>query len=297
MDNGIVYHYCKPKVFKKIIDSKKIWLSDMRKSNDYEEIVGMMDKILAALPVRIGEERDLFSPLVSVDFKYEKYLISYVREYWECEISPNALWMAVCFSGAEDDLAQWRGYTERATGFAVGIDVSHVRGEIEKLNNRFVRFGEIIYDKDKHDEYVSYVLGELMTLIRSSEGKREDNIERKLRSAVRKWFSALVRDIAYFKNPSFAQEKEIRLCYSRVIKIPELLNRSTLSALNFLHYNVTDNDVVAHLEVDFPTDVISRIIIGPMNRATPNDVRMLLATCGFKTDSIEIVKSKTPYRV
>lgn len=297
MDNGVVYHYCKPKVFEKIIKSKKIWLSDMRKSNDYEEIVGMMDKILAALPVRIGEERELFSPLVSVDYKYEKYLISYVREYWETEISPNALWMAVCFSGAEDDLAQWRGYTERATGFAVGIDVSRVKTEIDKLNNRLVRFREIIYDKQNHDEYVECVLLELMSMIRMSEGKNEENIERKLRSAVRKWFSGLVRDIAYFKNPSFAQEKEIRLCYSRIIKIAELPPHSILSSLSFLHYNVTDNDVVAHLEVDFPTDVISKIIIGPMNRATPNDVRMLLATCGFDIDKIEIVKSKTPYRV
>ena len=47
----IVYHYCKPKVFAKIINSKKIWLSDMRKSNDYEEIIGMIDIKAAMMEV------------------------------------------------------------------------------------------------------------------------------------------------------------------------------------------------------------------------------------------------------
>lgn len=292
----IVYHYCKPKVFEKIIKSKKIWLSDMRKSNDYEEIVGMVEKIFAALPVRLGEERELFAPVVSHDYRYEKYLISFVREYWEREISPNALWMAVCFSGAEDDLAQWRGYTERATGFAVGIDLDRAAREVDRINNRLIRLRSIEYNKREQEIYVDTVISELIEAIRESSDKNEENIEKKLRSATKRWFKMLVPELAYFKNPAFAAEDEVRLCYSGVIKIPELLNRSVLSALNFLHYNVTENDVVAHLEVDFPDDVISKIIIGPMNRATPNDVRMLLATCGFNTDNIEIVKSKTPYR-
>ena len=296
MSGKTVYHYCKPKVFEKIIKSKKIWLSDMRKSNDYEEIVGMMEKIFSALPVRLGEERDLFAPVVSNDYRYEKYLLSFVREYWEREISPNALWMAVCFSGAEDDLAQWRGYTERATGFAVGIDLDRAAEEIDKINNSLLELKPIEYGADEQTLYVDRVVSELIESIRSSEGKREDNIELKLRAIVKRWFGKLVLELAYFKNPAFAAEDEVRLCYSRIIKIPELINRSVLSMLDFLHYNVTENDVVAHLEVDFPLDVISRIIIGPMNRATPNDVRMLLATCGFNTDNIEIVRSKTPYR-
>ena len=297
MASDIVYHYCKPKVFAKIINSKKIWLSDMRKSNDYEEIIGMIDKIFTALPVRLGEERELFSPVVSCDYRYEKYLISFVREYWEREISPNALWMAVCFSGAEDDLAQWRGYTERATGFAIGIDLKRAEEEIEKLNNRLVKLKRTVYSKREQEIYVDTVISDLIEAIRRSEGKSPENIELKLRAIVKRWFSRLVLELAYFKNPSFLAEDEVRLCYSRVIKIPELISGSVLSSLNFLHYNVTDNDVVAHLEVDFPLDVISKIIIGPMNRATPNDVRMLLATAGFDTSKIEIVKSKTPYRV
>lgn len=297
MSGNIVYHYCKPKVFEKIIKTKKIWLSDMRKSNDYEEIIGMVDKIFSQLPVRLGEERELFSPVMSHDYRYEKFLISYVREYWEREISPNALWMAVCFSGAEDDLAQWRGYTERATGFAVGVDLEKVEREIERLNNRLVKIKRTVYDKTEQTLYVDTVISELIDAIRKSEGKKTENIETKLRAIVKRWFAGLVPELAYFKNPSFSQEDEVRLCYSGVIRIPDSISENFLSSLDFLHYNVTDNDVIAHLEVDFPLDVISKIIIGPMNRATPNDVRMLLAISGFNTDNIEIVKSKTPYRV
>ena len=296
MSDRIVYHYCRPKVFDKIIKNKKIWLSDMRKSNDYEEIVGMIEKIFAALPARLFEQRDLFSPMISGDCRYEKYLLSFLRDYWECEISPNALWMAVCFSGAEDDLAQWRGYTERASGFAIGIDLDRAEAEINRINHRLIELRKIVYDKDRHEAYVDNVIYDLISSIRRSCDKSEKNIEIKIRAIVKRWFSKLVLELAYFKNPSFAAEDEVRLCYSRVIKIPELINRSVLSSLNFLHYNVTENDVVAHLEVDFPTDVISKIIIGPMNRATPNDVRMFLATAGYDTERIEVVKSKTPYR-
>ncbi|MBQ7362966.1 MAG: DUF2971 domain-containing protein [Clostridia bacterium] len=289
-----VYHYCKPKVFNSIIKSKKIWLSDLRKSNDYEEIGGMMARIFAKLPEMLRRERDLF--FLGNRERYYAYVASFAREYWEREISPVALWMAMCFSRAEDDLSQWRGYTERATGFAIGVKVADATREITRINHRLIKLKEIVYDEAEHERYSEEAIGRLIEAIRLSEGKTEENIELKIRAIVKRWFAQLVLELAYFKNPSFEAEEEVRLCYSRVIKIQQLVNRSEGSTLNYLGYDVTENDVVAHLEVNYPLELISRIIIGPMNRATPNDIKMLLAVNGFNTENIEVVKSRSTYR-
>ena len=289
-----IYHYCKPKVFNSIIKSKKIWLSDLRKSNDYEEIGGMMARIFSMLPEMLRRERDLF--FHGSRDRYCAYVASYAKEYWESEISPLALWMAMCFSRAEDDLSQWRGYTERATGFAIGVRPEDARREINRINHRVIDLKEIVYDKAEHERYAESAINSLIEDIRSSEGKNENNIEVKIRAIVKRWFARLVLELAYFKNPSFEREEEVRLCYSRVIKIRQLVNRSEGSILDHLGYDVTECDVVAHLEVDYPLELISRIIIGPMNRATPNDIKMLLAVNGFDTDNIEIVKSRSTYR-
>lgn len=289
-----IYHYCKPKVFNSIIKSKKIWLSDMRKSNDYEEIGGMMERIFRKLPEMLRRERDLF-PEGSRE-RYYGYALGFARDYWEREISPDALWMAMCFSRAEDDLSQWRGYTERATGFAVGVRLDDATREVDRINHRLIRLKEIVYDTCEHEKYAEEAIRRLIDAIRRSEGKNENNIELKIRAIVKRWFARLVLELAYFKNPSFEAEAEVRLCYSRVIKLRQLINRSEGSVLNYLGYNVTECDVIAHLEVDLPCELISRIIIGPMNRATPNDVRMLLAVNGFDTEKIEVVKSRSTYR-
>ena len=289
-----IYHYCKPKVFNSIIKSKKIWLSDMRKSNDYAEIGGMMSRIFAKLPEMLRRERDLFFD--GARERYYAYVASFAKEYWENEISPVALWMAMCFSRAEDDLSQWRGYTERAAGFAIGVRASDATREINRINHRIIKLKEIVYDENEHERYAEEAIARLIEALRGSEGKCEENIKIKIRAIVKRWFEKLVLELAYFKNRGFEREEEVRLCYSRIIKIQQLVNRSEGSTLNYLGYDVTECDVVAHLEVEYPKELISRIIIGPMNRATPNDIKMLLAINGFDTKNIEVVKSRSTYR-
>lgn len=54
----ILYHYCGLEVFLSIIKNSTLWLSDIRKSNDYVECVHCRDKINEKINVFLEDDKE-----------------------------------------------------------------------------------------------------------------------------------------------------------------------------------------------------------------------------------------------
>lgn len=123
----MVYHYCSKETFKSIIESGKIWLSDISKSNDSTELISEILKQKAKLSSSQTKERDIADKLI--------------------EAQDAFICWAFCMSEEGDLLSQWRGYGDDGRGFSIGFDERILKESIEKL----CRFVDISFDKMVYD--------------------------------------------------------------------------------------------------------------------------------------------------
>ena len=139
-DGRFLYYYGSLAMLQNSLRSKQIWLSDIRKSNDSEEISYGLRQIkhrLDAITKSLGRRRllpyDYDESLLS-DEDIRKYspqlcraLQTIYNEMSEKRDSRYAHFdgrrcFALCFSGDGDLLSQWRGYGDDGRGVAIGFE-------------------------------------------------------------------------------------------------------------------------------------------------------------------------------
>lgn len=289
MSKEIIYYYCKPSVFENIIKNKEIWLSDVKKSNDYAEISGIMDEVFDELDKIISKDEYLNS-LKIADYSS---IMHFVKEYWEKSIMQDYLWLVMCFTRAEDDLSMWRGYTDNGNGFAIGFDKEALINAVEMTAYKNSKISDVKYSPNEHKQYVLQTTEDLLKSLREFESVEENDISVSIKSRIKRWYKKLLLDIAYYKNAEFSAEQEIRLCYFRKVTPFNLENIKEESSLNYFDYSVKENDLVAILKLQMPKNLISKIIIGSTNKATPTDVERFLAFYGVF--DVNVVRSKSTY--
>ena len=116
----------------------------------------------------------------------------------------------------------------------------------------------------------------------------------------------LEKESPYFKNSSFAEEKEWRIVITYVM---DHFAGADLSGFNTDDYNfgkldyiVSNNKLVSHFEIKFPNikNAISEIVIGPKCTESIVDIKHFLISLGILENmddkSIKITKSQASYR-
>lgn len=107
--NKVVYHYCSVDTFFNIIKNSSMWLSDISKSNDYQECVRCREFVNKGMEEYL---RDDVEALKAWGIWYENGVHSNFLMKTFC----------VCFSESKDKLSQWRGYAQDGKGIAIGFD-------------------------------------------------------------------------------------------------------------------------------------------------------------------------------
>ena len=126
-----LYHYCSLESFLSIISSKSIWLSDVSKSNDIEELIWTKkeyykivndiyknatqasEKFLCDMILDIaGEEGIYFDDDRIPNINKDKRMSSSIN---------NTRVYAFCLSALGDSLGQWRGYANDGQDVAIGF--------------------------------------------------------------------------------------------------------------------------------------------------------------------------------
>lgn len=208
----IVYHYTNGHGLKGIIESKTIWATHIGFMNDtreYREAVGLLSK-LATARIETGTLQQTAAETVL------KLAEATNRALTADNFFP---WFVSCFSECKDDLAQWRGYSERDSRFALGMELNHIGALAYHLSqpgeNRFryrIHLVPAIYEQAEKEK----ILGMLIDFIIAQYPKDEIEARPEDKDQFRKdWlshFASLASVIAATtKDDAFSQEREWRL--------------------------------------------------------------------------------------
>lgn len=291
-----LYFYCKHNVFENIIKNRKIWLSDMRKSNDYSEIAGNIEEINDALKEELNKSNLRFSKNEKDNRIIKKQILQHALKRNISNLM-RSFWLAMCFTDLEDDLSQWRGYGNDGKGYSICFN----KNKLEKqISHSLIKLREVAYSDDDHKSFIRDAVANIVSRLSelSVKGRcitSQGNLTKDVVNEIKTWADSLVDTVAFYKNSSFMAEKETRLCYSRVFLLEQLKHKDKSSYLNKLKCRVTENDIIAYIELEIELDVIEEIIIGPTNSVTVEDVRLFLS---IYTDATKVLvkKSQIPYR-
>lgn len=261
-----LYHYCSASTFIKIIESRKLWLTDFSKMNDYAE------ETWAAKLVY-----QLHSQMARNEEGSECFCNHYQEEYESRRL--RARKFLCCFSENGDSLSQWRAYSDNGAGFAIGFNTHRLRlirnipiPTIPDDQRRFLI--KICYDHEKQTEFIKSCLR-----INANENSREE-----FRTAYHLAFLSIA-----MKNPGFIEEEEWRIVYA---PLDLRLNiNDTRAPILFRNSN---RGIAPYFEHEFSYEAVLEIIVGPTNQTTDEDLNLFLARCGF--DNIHITRANATYR-
>jgi hypothetical protein len=276
-DEKILYHYCDASAFHAICTNKKMRFSDLFSMNDFMEMHwGYSIWEQAATELLDEIEEDFLDKIDEVIHSSGIY----------------GLLVASCYSLDGDVLSQWRAYANDGQGYVIGF-------RAKNLIELPIRPLRVLYNQQEQIE-------ELKNIIRALH-EVEESEETKFGSDFQTTCFTLAFDLAAFKNPAFAEEKEVRLVHVLDFeKSNNFLRLSDAGGHSFgkgcegmpVLFRMRDNTPVAFIEQDFTNsgkvNPIKEVIIGPKNHVLPTAISVFLETIGI--GSVKVTKSKASYR-
>ncbi|MDP2301672.1 MAG: DUF2971 domain-containing protein [Ignavibacteria bacterium] len=271
-----IFHYCNKKTFWSICKNKSIWLSSIFSMNDSKELSWGRDILTEVLK----KHRDEFQQ----EFRIQLIFIVF-------SIEKNLLPLIASFSGDGDLLSQWRAYADDGKGFSIGLDASYI-------NDYFpVRLKKVLYNQKEQKRLLFYSL--------KTFHKYWILNNNKFSGALLEVLIEFSVDIASLKNPTFFEEKEIRLIHllhkengnwvdsgghnsqKDVIPSESVLYRKSRS----------NNPDVPYINVSFSyckNNIVKEVIIGPKNKMSEHELNKRLKSLDIS--EIIINKSQSSYR-
>lgn len=277
----ILYHYCSVDGFFNIIKNATIWLSDVSKSNDYQECILCRDRINTVIEKIMSENEE--------DLKAWKWGVAHGSE-----LNRDIFTYCACFSESCDQLSQWRGYANNGKGMAIGFDVDLLM-ELAEADKHRISFAPIIYDMEEQNKYVKEIVEDNF---RKLEVKGIGHVGAELNTDYRLKFP-------FIKNSSFSEEKEWRvaICSRPGAYKNKLSNNYEFSEVR---YRVANEKLISYIEMSFKKikkELIKEIWIGPKAEVEIYDVESFLNACGYyegiaynSDEPILIRKSVSSYR-
>lgn len=304
----VLYHYCSVPTFFSIVSNRSVWLSDVQKSNDSQElrwIKGQCRYYTLKAWVDFASAKKEIDQLSDVDFAAFDKAQSLLTDLIDLDISK--CWV-FCVSEKRDSLGQWRGYGDDGRGVSVGF-----KRELFQLAQALAHIAnpeeDIYFCKVKYTEKdTERVFGEYAGFSDIKGTDSSEQVIAKIKDAI----GIAMANLPFFKNEAFKEEKEWRLAYSMyrsrllageepniVYKDDNLSKIITIGNYGFAHKN---GKLVSHVELGIPQleKFIDTIIIGPKSELTQEDILLFLINEGMlknaEDKSIKIVKSSASYR-
>lgn len=274
--NEIIYHYCNSEAFNSICQYKTVRLSDLFSMNDGLEIKW-------GYSIWIEVANLLFDEL-GHDFidKIDKEVHLY---------GLRSLIISSSFSMKSDVLSQWRAYADDGNGYCIGFNAK----EIFSLPVYPIK---IVYNKKEQIKKVT----ETVKFIHFSEQNNPDKFGKDFKELC--FFFAT--ELASMKNPSFNEEKEIRIIHlltfaasNNSLKLKDDGGFAFGKEINGqeIKFRFRDNCPIAYQDYDFTNgntiNPIKKLVIGPKNKSLSTGISVFLETIGL--EKVEISNSRVPY--
>lgn len=270
----ILYHYCGLDAFLSIIKNSTLWLSDIRKSNDYLECVYCRDKINEKIRGFLEDDKEA---LETWDFGYNI----------NSDLSMDMISYVACFSENKDQLSQWRGYADNGAGIAVGFSRESF-ADLKEAAPSHISFRKVIYDEKEQEKFIERIARES---IKAMETKPVAQVAAELNQNYRLQFPVL-------KNASFEEEAEWRIIFNDSFsKRKRHVGKNIL--FSGIRYTVREKRLVSYIEMDFSKlkyNAIKEIWIGPKAEVEIQDILHLLDVYGYY-DDVENYNESAPIKI
>jgi hypothetical protein len=218
-----LYHYTNAAGLKGILESGKLWLSDIRSLNDPSEISHPFSRV-----IKILEE-----VVASIHPAGAKFTNN-IKAFAESGLLQNVAHFFVCsFSSEPDDLYQWQSYAEQGCGYAIAFD-----GKL--LENVFITQSDgspdphrstllIRYDDTELEQVQRAIVTRMASLVTAPEGRKDlsaDAINAYMAELTVRALLPLLQVVLSFKHPAYKHEHEFRfLEIHRMDQPPAFLTR------------------------------------------------------------------------
>lgn len=279
--NEVVYHYCSVDTFFNIIKNSSIWLSDIAKSNDYQECIRCREIVNKELEEYLRDDVEALQAW---------------RTWYKKGVDSNFLMktFCVCFSGSKDKLSQWRGYAQDGKGIAIGFDKELLEG-LNQISEFHIAFGKVIYDNPEE-----YVQGIVADNIKKLEYKSIGHVALELSQNYKMQFP-------FVKNVGFKEENEWRAVVCSQIGHYNIPSSDNI-IFSKIKYRAANNKLIPYIEMNFEKvkqNIIKEIFIGPKSEVEVEDIVNLLIYYGYYDEIgreynfhtlVDIQRSDTTYR-
>ena len=275
----LLYHYCSYDKFESILNSKTLWLTQIVNSNDAEEVFRTFNIIWPKIKKRLVDKlvhRSRAQEILNIldrQFELER-LVSTIGDE-----TPYG----VCLSVNRDLSQNWNEYGAYGKGICLGFSTELFNGierQFPHPNACFhpaIGWEQVIYDREKLADEFSSLFAEILDNDSTPMG----------------WLNVrttLKHYSAFIKNPTFVDEREVRIIY-----YPDKS-----------HVFDSVTELKSCVDEDYPhcslpwiksngECALKEIIVGNNCKHNCEDIQRLLFEKGIK--DVKITKSEYPYRV
>jgi len=213
----ILYHYTSEAGLKGILDSGKLWLTDIFSLNDPSEMTYGFSR---ALPIL----NEFVANLHPAGKKFTDNITVFARS----GLMRKVAHLFVCsFSSQGDDLGQWRAYADNAKGYVLAFDGKLLEDAFLHENNDSFRLNRstfhIRYEDTKLREVHTEIVKRMAPLILLPEGRRDlqdGAINAYMQELTVLTLLYLLQVVLSFKHPSYIHEGEFRFLESHRMDQP-----------------------------------------------------------------------------
>lgn len=262
-----LYHYTDFKAMCGIITNGEIWLWNLRRMNDSQEMLYFIKKLKSAVKDCIDSSlHEKVEELFSENLKDFDRLSSY----------------ASCFSEYSDDAAQWARYAKNGMGVCIAFNKDYLSKIGEAGHTPLCR---VSYSGDVDG---LEIVSEIATLVKTDVWELEK---------IKEMFNRLITSSPLFKHPSFISEKEYRL-----VSLPYNVNQYLGEPHFFVeetnikkYYILKLKEVCGNLGIHY-ADLFNEICIGPEAKVTKEVLSDYFESTGMNELCGKIKLSECPLR-
>ena len=316
----LLFHYCSNQTMMSIIKHKQLWMSDISRSNDFNELTIFLPDLYYAIEDKF--DSNPFELLYSKNKGKQalQLILDDVDGFIGKALRSGRLTSFVtCFSEFGDRLGQWRGYANDGKGCSIGFS----KKELEKYcsnNQGKIRLCKVKYinQAEAHD-YVVAQADEILNLIRNlrtrvgetfnSNELSEEETELGMSILLYGTIEDFMLDSLQYKWDAFKEENEWRMFFSSITKDEKILFAEEHELPEWIKY---DKDLILREKVDFyakedcvvtyfPVELkelsdspIKKLFLGPKNTSYLHDIELLVAK--EKIGKADVCKSSISYR-
>lgn len=264
IDNKLsLYHYTTFESLEGIIESKELWLGNLRYMNDRMELMYLLDGLCQTIKLEIPE----FSDKIDGLFKEQNSRFDTMTSF------------AFSLSTLNDDAAQWDRYSNKGRGVCLRFNVDNL---INIIKGKAI-LQPVYYLENMKNHQIKALIELYIT--NGIIGNGFSSIDEIFDNA---WASSVA-----YKHPSFKAESEVRIC-----SYPYFPNNDFKSKLK---YKITSTGLREYLPINicgkndqFNGSIVDGIILGSNSGVDIDMFYRYLQMKNVDVSTIEVIESNCP---